>query len=234
MTEEFVAVYRMHPLLPDDFSFRGVADDGLLQEATLPEVAFEHARKRLDQVSMADVIYSFGTSHPGAVTLHNFPRSLQQLQPPSGPLVDVAAIDVLRDRERGVPRYNKFLELVHKRPVKTFGDLTDNPDWAKQLRDVYEGDIDRVDLMVGLYAERPPPGFGFSDTAFRIFSLMAPRRLKSDRFFTDDFTPEVYTQVGMEWIDDNDMSTVLVRHYPQLAPSLSKVKNAFAPWPRAK
>lgn len=234
MTEEFVAVYRLHPLLPDDFSFRGVADDGLLQELTLPKVAFEHSRKLLGQMSMADVIYSFGTSHPGAVTLHNFPRSLQQLQPPGGPLVDVAAIDVLRDRERGVPRYSKFLELVHKRPVKTFEELTDNPDWAKQLRDVYQGDIDRVDLMVGLYAERPPPGFGFSDTAFRIFALMAPRRLKSDRFFTDDFTAEVYTQVGMEWIADNNMSKVLVRHYPQLAPSLSKVKNAFAPWPRAK
>ena len=27
LTEEFVAVYRMHPLIPDDFSFRSLADD---------------------------------------------------------------------------------------------------------------------------------------------------------------------------------------------------------------
>ena len=38
-------------------------------------------------------------------------------------------------------------------------------------------------LMVGLFAEPKPPGFGFSDTAFRIFILMVSRRLKSDRFF---------------------------------------------------
>ena len=50
--------------------------------------------------------------------------------------------------------------------------------------------------MVGMFAEPPPPGFGFSDTAFRIFILMASRRLKSDRFFTTDFTPSVYTQAG--------------------------------------
>ena len=38
--------------------------------------------------------------------------------------------------------------------------------------------------MIGMYAERKPKGFGFSDTAFRIFILMASRRLESDRFFT--------------------------------------------------
>ena len=50
--------------------------------------------------------------------------------------------------------------------------------------------------MIGMYAEPKPKGFGFSDTAFRIFILMASRRLESDRFFTDDYRPEVYTQAG--------------------------------------
>ena len=27
LTEEFVAVYRMHPLIPDSFDFRAAADD---------------------------------------------------------------------------------------------------------------------------------------------------------------------------------------------------------------
>src|SRR5215210_5120603 len=64
------------------------------------------------------------------------------------------------------------------------------------------------------FSNGPTEGFGFSDTAFRIFVLMASRRLNSDRFFTEDYTPEVYTQAGLDWIDDNDMSTVLLRHYP--------------------
>ena len=38
--------------------------------------------------------------------------------------------------------------------------------------------------MPGLYAEPLPKGFGFSDTAFRVFILMASRRIKSDRFLT--------------------------------------------------
>ena len=27
-------------------------------------------------------------------------------------LIDLAAIDILRDRERGVPRYNRFREII--------------------------------------------------------------------------------------------------------------------------
>src|SRR5690606_32390864 len=72
--------------------------------------------------------------------------------------------------------------------------------------------------------------FGFSDTAFRVFILMASRRLKSDRFITDCFTEEYYTKVGPKWIADNTMKTVLLGHYTGLAPALAGVENAFAPW----
>ena len=72
--------------------------------------------------------------------------------------------------------------------------------------------------MVGLYAEPLPKGFGFSDTAFRVFILMASRRLKSDRFFTRDYNAETYTQAGLDWIDETTMIDVLKRHYPELEP----------------
>ena len=58
---------------------------------------------------------------------------------------------------------------------------------------------------------------------------MASRRLKSDRFFTTDFTPRVYTQTGMDWIADKRFSTVLLRHAPGLAAALRRVDNPFAP-----
>jgi hypothetical protein len=63
-----------------------------------------------------------------------------------------------------------------------------------------------------------------------VFILMASRRLNSDRFFTTDFTDEVYSPVGMQWIRDNSMTTVLLRHFPALTPALLHVKNAFCPW----
>jgi hypothetical protein len=230
LTEEFVAVYRMHPLIPDDYTFRSVRSGEVLQERAFPQLTGRRALELMEQVSMPDLFYSFGIAHPGAIMLHNYPRSLQYFERPDGRLMDLAAIDILRTRELGVPRYNEFRKLLHLRPVKTFEELTDNPAWVEELRRVYDNDIDRVDLMIGMYAETPPPGFGFSDTAFRIFILMASRRLNSDRFFTIDYNAQVYTQTGMDWINDNTMSTVLLRHYPALRPALRGVKNAFAPW----
>ena len=231
ITEEFVAVYRMHPLIPDDYELRSARTDELLQRRTFPELAGQHAVEVMEQVGMTDLLYSFGIAHPGAVTLHNFPRGLQHFERPDGVVIDLAAHDILRTRELGVPRYNQFRQHMHLPRVTTFEELTDNPIWAEEIRRVYQGDIEQVDVMTGLYAERLPEGFGFSDTAFRIFALMASRRLNSDRFFTTDFTPEVYTPVGMQWLDENTMSTVLLRHFPELAPTLHDVQNAFAPWP---
>jgi Animal haem peroxidase len=84
----------------------------------------------------------------------------------------------------------------------------------------------------GVMAEDFPQGFAFSDTAFRIFILMASRRLNSDRFFTGSFTDEVYTSEGMTWIADNTMRTVLVRHCPDLETTVAQLPNAFAIWDR--
>jgi hypothetical protein len=232
MTEEFVAVYRMHPLMPDDFSFRAFATGKVAEERSLPDVFNERARELMTKFSMADLFYSFGVMHPGAIKLHNYPRHLQLLKRSDAPTIDLASVDILRDRERGVPRYNAFLKLIDKDPVKKFEDLSSNKEWVEEIRRVYNGDIDKVDLMVGLYAEDPPEGFGFSETAFRIFILMASRRLQSDRFFTTDYNEKTYTKVGLKWIEDNTMRTVLRRHIPALGPVLDKVDNAFKPWPQ--
>ena len=230
LTEEFVAVYRMHPLMPDEYKFYSVTDGKLLLTKDLFEVSGKRSRSVEEEMKMADLFYSFGISHPGAITLHNYPKLLQTLVRDNGEVFDLAAVDILRDRERGVPRYNDFRELIGRKRVKSFEDITNNSQWVRELREVYNNDINSVDLMVGMFAENPPAGFGFSDTAFRIFILMASRRLKSDRFFTKDYTAETYTQFGLDWIDDNNMLSILRRHYPSLERSLIGVENGFAPW----
>ncbi|SEL83946.1 peroxidase family protein [Halomonas daqiaonensis] len=233
ITEEFSAVYRMHPLVPDDFDFRRLADDSPLKTCGLTEVAGSRTHSLYDEVPLADALYSLGTSHPGALVLHNFPSHLQQhaKQAPHERTIDLASIDVLRDRERGVPRYCRFRRLIDMPAPASFAELTDNPEWQRELEAVY-GNVEQVDLLTGCLAETPPPGFAFSDTAFRIFILMASRRLKSDRFFTDDYIPEVYTPAGMQWIDDNGLRTVIGRHFPELVPRMEGVRNVFFPWSR--
>lgn len=240
ITEEFVSVYRLHSLIPDDWQFRAPGNAPVGEHRDFQQVTGRHTRPLVHELGWNDIIYSLGTSYPGAITMHNFPVTLQRFVRENTRVIDLAATDLLRDRERGVPRYNDFRDMLHRGRVRTFEQLTgaDQPgadpvrrQWAEEIREVYGGEIDMVDTQIGLLAEPFPQGFGFSDTAFRIFVLMAPRRLKSDRFLSIDFTPEVYTDEGLNWIAKNGMVSVLVRHHPELAPLLANVPNAFAPWP---
>jgi hypothetical protein len=232
LTEEFTSVYRMHPLLPDDFDLRSLDRDRPLAQLPFPQMAGPNAKDVDARFALGDVFYSFGTTHPGAIVLRNFPRFLQEFTRPDGKVIDLASTDILRIRELGVPRYCEFRRQLHLKAPTSFAELTDDAELAAEISDVYGGDIEQVDLMVGLFAEKRPAGFAFSDTAFRIFILMASRRLNSDRFFTEDYRSEIYSPAGLDWVRDNDMRTVLLRHFPELRPAMRGVDNAFAPWHR--
>jgi hypothetical protein len=232
LTREFLSVYRLHSLLPDRVSLYRVNGKGIAERTwTLPELRQAGAHKVTNAVAMADLFHSFGRQNAGQLVLNNYPESLQNLSIPGAGFYDLGAVDVLRDRERGVPRYNHFRRLMGLRPLSCFEQLTDDPDALSSLKQVYES-IDDVDLLIGNLAEsQRPTGFGFGETLFEIFILNASRRLQADRFFTESYREDVYTPEGLAWIDEASLKTVLLRHYPELrSTGLANVENAFEPW----
>jgi hypothetical protein len=232
LTEEFVSVYRMHSLIPDNIAFFSATDGEHKSTIPVEDMTFTKAQQPLDNgLSFADTFYSFGINYPGAITNFNYPNFLRNLTTPDGIHRDMGTVDLLRDRERGVPRYNQFRRLLRLPAPKTFEELTGgNTELAGQLSDAYNGNIELVDLLIGSHSEPLPKGFGFSDTAFRIFILMASRRLKSDRFIAGQWNAETYTKEGLHWVQYNGMKDVLARHFPELEGLLKKNKNVFAPW----
>jgi hypothetical protein len=240
ITEDFVAVYRLHPLIPDEVTFLQAADgapvDGLEGGPTLPfeELAGtprdrDRPRHQLEKIGYANAWYSLGHAYPGALTLHNHPSKFSP-ELPSGDELDFGAADILRTRECGVPHYNEFRRSLRMPPAASFHELADgNATFAREIEQVYDS-VEDVDLVVGLMADRKPEGFAISDTAFRIFLLMAARRLRSDPFFTSHYKPSVYTRLGMKWIENATMGRILRRHYPELEPALRNVDNPFQPW----
>ncbi|EAU35382.1 conserved hypothetical protein [Aspergillus terreus NIH2624] len=233
LTEEFVSVYRMHPLIPDEIAFFSAADGRHKSTIPVVDTIFSGAQRPFHQgISFADSFYSFGINYPGAITNNNYPEFMCNLSTPDGQHRDLGTVDILRDRERGVPRYNQFRRLLRMSVPKTFEELTgNNKELAQELRDVY-GDIELVDTLVGSHSEPVPEGFGFSDTAFRIFILMASRRLNSDRFIAGQWDTNTYTEEGFHWVQNTGMKDVLLRHFPELKGHLRNSKNVFAPWER--
>jgi hypothetical protein len=224
----------MHSLLPDELAFRHLADNAVIARRALADCVGGKTRDIYASVGLPDLLYSFATMNIGALRLHNYPNTLRRLtlQGPNPHIIDLAATDIIRDRERGVPRYCEMRRQLRMPVPASFLDLAGgDAATAGSLAAVY-ADVEEVDLLVGCLAEPLPPGFGFSDTAFRIFILMATRRLKSDRFFTDDFNADTYTPQGMRWIQDNGFASVVTRHFPQLAHKVGRVRNGFFPWPQ--
>ena len=120
LTEEFVAVYRMHPLLPDEMALADGAGAGS-RTRTMTDVTGPAARQVMESHGLADLIASFGHMRPGMLALHNYPDTLRDLERPtagsaSERRIDLAAVDVVRDRERGIPRYNDFRRMLRMAP----------------------------------------------------------------------------------------------------------------------
>lgn len=230
LSEEFTAVYRLHSLLPDRVRLGG-------ESVALAATRLRAARPLLARHRPETLWADLGVQHPGQLVLHNFPATLQDISLPGLPFQDLGAIDLYRDRERGVPRYNQLRRELGLKPIRSFDDLTDDTAQVHELRAVYgqtagADNVESLDLLIGTLAEaHRPTGFGFGETLFQVFILNASWRLLGDRFYTDDYRPEVYTPEGLAWVDDADMKSVLLRHYPHLATTgLANVRNAFEPW----
>ena len=231
ITEEFVAVYRMHPLMPDDLFFHSLATVTARSSARSPSCAtgrpcraagVRHGRQPL----------LLRHRPPGAIRLHNYPRSLQEFVDGRTGLSRTWPPRTSCGSASGACRATtSSASCFHRRPATAFEQLTDNPELARGSGEVYENELDRVDLTVGMYAEPCPAGFGFSDTAFRVFILMASRRLNSDRFFTG-LHAGVYTPAGHGLDRRHRYGERAPASLPELAPPLRGVTNAFAPWAR--
>ncbi len=246
ITEEFTSVYRLHSLLPEALNIRRYSEKDKVVQIPMAATRNEKSYGIMASYDLKDLFYSFGTQHPGQLVLNNFPKFMQELSIPGHGTMDLGMVDVLRDRERGVPRYNQFRRAINLRPIAKYADFfmdgvaktEEQKQVLAKFYQVYGRDedgndnVEAIDLLVGNLAEEVrPENFGFGETMFQIFVLMASRRLMADPFYTDLYNSQVYTEAGLDWIDrEGYMHKVIGRHMPELKPHMKGLTSAFNPW----
>ena len=125
--EEFITVYRLHPMVPDLIEYRQFQKPDQIQE-TIPvvETFRKKATTTMHDKGLANLALSMGRQRLGRLTLLNHPQFLQNLHiDEAGHQIDVAALDIIRDRERGVPRFNEFRRQYGLRTLTRFEDFID-------------------------------------------------------------------------------------------------------------
>jgi hypothetical protein len=129
--EEFINVYRLHPMVPDVIELRDLKRDpnGIAARVAVGSMLRAKATAAMRRHGLANWALSLGRQRLGVLTLHNHPRFLQNLAMPRLNTVtgkiDVLALDILRDRERGIPRYNEFRRQFGLKQLTSFDDFID-------------------------------------------------------------------------------------------------------------
>ncbi|WP_078119825.1 peroxidase family protein [Thiosocius teredinicola] len=152
--EEFTSVYRLHALVPDLIEFRDKADPNAIQ-AKIPvaKTVRGGATEFMQGRGIDNWALSMGRQRLGVLHLRNLPVFLQNLPMPHldspSKKLDIVALDIIRDRERGVPRFNEFRRQIGLKLLTSFDDFVDvrldeNDPWRKHqeetvqmLREVY-------------------------------------------------------------------------------------------------
>ena len=101
---------------------------------------------------------------------------------------DLAALNIQRGRDHGLPDYNTVRAAYGLPRVTSFADIT--PDVAVQqgLRQAY-GSVDKIDLWVGGLAERHLPGSSLGATFTRIIVDQFTRLRDGDRYWYQNVLP---------------------------------------------
>ena len=175
--EEFISVYRLHPLVPDMIEFRDIGDPNVITRRIAVIDTFRaKATAQMRTGGLADWALSMGRQRLGLLTLQNHPQFLQNLdlRPRLDTKIDVAALDIIRDRERGMARFNEFRRQLGLRQLTSFDDFIDrrlpegSPELASQrklittLREVYGQHRCDASKVITV-AQRDPDGQEIND-----------------------------------------------------------------------
>ncbi len=109
--------------------------------------------------------------------------------PPGAGGFDLAALNMQRGRDHGLPRYNRVRMDYGLHPYATFAQMNPDPVIQARLASAYASP-DHVDVWLGALAEKHMPGRMVSETTFTILKNQFERARDGDRFWYQTYLPK--------------------------------------------
>jgi prostaglandin-endoperoxide synthase 2 len=189
---EFDLLYRWHGLVPDSLSVNGTA---------VPADQYRWNNSLLEQLGVTGVVNAASQQAAGRIGLFNNPVFLMESE--------YRTIQMGRDFR--LRSFNDYREAFGYRRLSSFAELTNDAAVASRLEQLY-GTIDKLELVVGLFAEQPPEDGLFGDlmrtmVAYDAFTQIYTNPLLSQAIHR----PEHLTPYGRELIDATTSITELVQ-----------------------
>lgn len=127
--------------------------------------------------------------------------------PPGAGGFDLAALNIQRGRDHGLPGFNQARKALGLRPLHLINDLTPDRDLVLRLQSVYTHP-DQLDLWVGALCEEDVPDSMVGPTFQRLLVDQFTRLRDGDRFYYEQALPEEMVMM----IQEQTLATIIRRN----------------------
>lgn len=124
--------------------------------------------------------------------------------------LDLAAININRGRERGLPDFNTVRADFGLTRISSFEGITGNPEVAELLSDLYNGDINSIDPWVGMLSERHKNGALFGELVMTILEEQFQSLRDGDRFYFEN--DPAFSAQDIEEIKNTTLHDIIMRN----------------------
>lgn len=175
------AAYRWHTMVENDIILRNNNCEGIGPvELPLKNVFFNiDIFRKFD----AGVLLRGLQFHPQYQTDIKVNNGLRNFLFGQGSGLDLPSISIQRGRDHGLPDYNKVRQFYTGSGVSNFSSITSNSKLASRLSNLYGGNINNVDLFVGIFAENLLSGTSVGTTLNAIVKKQFESLRDGDYYF---------------------------------------------------
>jgi len=113
-------------------------------------------------------------------------RSFLFAPTPTGPGLDLAALNIQRGRDHGLDDYNAFRNAFGISPANNFVNITSNATLQNQLANAYNNNVNNIDVWVGLLSEDHLPGASIGATLHAILAEQFTALRDGDFYFFEN------------------------------------------------
>jgi prostaglandin-endoperoxide synthase 2 len=180
---EFNLLYRWHSMVPDQFTIAG-------RTLTFHDLQFNNAL--LEQVGLEEAVASLSRQPAGRIGLGNVPDFLMP--------AEMAAHRFARSF--ALAPMNAYRRQFGLRPIPTFEALTDDVALRDELKRLYRNDIDRVEMLPGMFAEEERGDASFGSLLMRMVGYDAfTQALTNPLLAPQIWNADTFSKVGWEEIE---------------------------------
>jgi prostaglandin-endoperoxide synthase 2 len=192
MALEFNLLYRWHGLVPDHL---------IVNNAIVKHSFYRWNNELLEAQGLASIIGNASAQVAGRISLGNNPDFLMGAESQT----------IKMGRDFRLQGYNKYRQNFGLAKLRDFTELTKDNGLRQKLETLY-GDIDRLELVVGLFAEDPQPGALFGSLMLIMVAHDAFTQIYTNPLLSKAiYTAETLTAYGLELIDTTSSIAGLVR-----------------------